>query len=202
MKKTFYEVLWDLCEHEGLVQQWKDSELLIESDSRLTWHPKVAELLQEEDLIVVGKLTVGPKEETPEVLDVPEIKQDLAEPTNLPPLKVSATSKEIPWIKEFIVKFSARNIGITAKTTDVATVQAKMNKFMAKHKYTKEEILGATDLYIDTLRRKGSLTYIRECGYFISKRIDGIDQSDLANWCEQFKDNGNQSTGYSSRHLI
>lgn len=208
MKKTFYEVLWDLCEHEGLVQHWKDSGLLSQSDSRLTWHPKVADILEKEDLIVVGKLTVTPKEEVLEVLEVleipevPEINQELAEPTNLPLLKVNSNSKEIPWIKEFIVKFSARNIGITAKTTDVGTVQAKMNKFMTKYKYTKEEILGATDLYIDTLRRKGSLTYIRECGYFISKRIDGIDQSDLANWCEQFKDNGNQSTGYSSRHLI
>ena len=77
-----------------------------------------------------------------------------------------------------------------------------MTKFIQKFKFTKEEILGATDLYIDTLRRKGSLNYVRECGYFIFKRIDGIDQSDLANWCEQFKDNGNQSTNYSSRNII
>jgi hypothetical protein len=77
-----------------------------------------------------------------------------------------------------------------------------MTKFIQKYKYTKEEILGGTDLYIDTLRRKGSLNYVRECGYFISKRIDGIDQSDLANWCQQFKDNGNQSTNYNSRNII
>jgi len=188
-----------LCEHEGLVKHWKDSGLLLQSDSRLTWHPKVADILEKEDLVVVGKLTVSAPLVKEEVV---EVTPELAEPTNLPPLKVESNSKEIPWIKEFIVKFSARNIGITAKTTDVGTVQAKMNKFITKYKYTKEEILGATDLYIDTLRRKGSLTYIRECGYFILKRIDGIDQSDLANWCEQFKDNGNQSTGYSSRHLI
>lgn len=193
MKKTFYEVLWDLCNQEGLVQEWKDSGLLLESDSRLTWHPKIADILGK-NVEVVGKLTIQPPTETPK-----EEPKELKEPDKIPPLK---SPKEIPWVKEFIVKFSAKNTGITAKTTDVATVQAKLNKFMAKHDYTKEEILGATDLYIDTLRRKGSLTYIRECGYFISKRIDGIDQSDLANWCEQFRDNGNQSTGYSSRNLI
>lgn len=181
MKKTFYEVLWDLCEKNGLVDEWKAEGLLIHKDSRMTWHPRVAEILGTEDLSVVGgieelslKLKHKPKE--------PEV--------------------DISWIKEYMIKFSAKNLGVTAKTTDLATVQTKMTKFIQKYKYTKEEILGATDLYIDTLRRKGSLNYIRECGYFIFKRIDGIDQSDLANWCEQFKDNGNQSTNYNSRNII
>lgn len=188
MKKTFYEVLWDLCNHEGLVQKWKEEGLLISSNSRITWHPKVAEVLQE-DITPVGSFEDSVQINGAEV-----------------PLKSRSKSskkeEDISWIKEFIAKFNAKNIGITAKTTDLATVQAKMHKFLAKYKYTKEEIFGATDLYIDTLRRKGSLTYIRECGYFIFKRIDGIDQSDLANWCEQFKENGGQSSNYNSRNLI
>lgn len=188
MKKTFYEVLWDLCEHEGLVQKWKDEGLLLVGDSRLTWHPKVAEILKE-DLTPIGGLRETVKTNGLEVA----LK-------NMP--KQPKKQEDIPWIKDFIAKFNAKNIGVTAKTTDVGTVQAKMHKFLAKYQYTKEEIFGATDLYIDTLRRKGSLTYIRECGYFIFKKIDGIDQSDLANWCEQFKDNGGQSSGYNSRHLI
>jgi hypothetical protein len=181
MKKTFYEVLWDLCEKNGLVDEWKAEGLLIHKDSRMTWHPRVAEILGTDDLSVVG----GIADSTPKVAAKPK------EP-----------EVDISWIKEYMIKFSAKNLGVTAKTTDLATVQTKMTKFIQKYKYTKEEILGATDLYIDTLRRKGSLNYIRECGYFIFKRIDGIDQSDLANWCEQFKDNGNQSTNYNSRNII
>ena len=181
MKKTFYEVLWDLCEKNGLVDEWKSEGLLIHKDSRMTWHPRVAEILGTEDLSVVGSVA----DSTPKVAAKPK------EP-----------EVDISWIKEYMVKFSAKNLGVTAKTTDLATVQTKMTKFIQKYKYTKEEILGATDLYIDTLRRKGSLNYVRECGYFISKRIDGIDQSDLANWCQQFKDNGNQSTNYNSRNII
>lgn len=181
MKKTFYEVLWDLCEKNGLVDEWKAEGLLIHKDSRMTWHPRVAEILGTDDLSVVG----GIADSTPKVAAKPK------EP-----------EVDISWIKEYMVRFSAKNLGVTAKTTDLATVQTKMTKFIQKYKYTKEEILGATDLYIDTLRRKGSLNYIRECGYFIFKRIDGIDQSDLANWCEQFKDNGNQSTNYNSRNII
>ena len=181
MKKTFYEVLWDLCEHHGLIKEWKEEGLLVHKDSRMVWHPRVAQILGEEDLSVVGS--------------VPEV-----------PLKLKHQPVEpvvdISWIKEYTIKFSAKSLGITAKSTDLATVQTKMTKFIQKFKFTKEEILGATDLYIDTLRRKGSLNYVRECGYFIFKRIDGIDQSDLANWCEQFKDNGNQSTNYSSRNII
>lgn len=181
MKKTFYEVLWDLCEHHGLVDQWKSEGLLIHKDSRITWHPKVGEILGKEDLSVVGAI---------EEVSL-KLKHKPVEPV-----------VDISWIKEYTIKFSAKNLGVTAKTTDLATVQTKMTKFIQKYKYTKEEILGGTDLYIDTLRRKGSLNYVRECGYFIFKRIDGIDQSDLANWCEQFKDNGNQSTNYSSRNII
>jgi hypothetical protein len=147
----------------------------------MTWHPRVAEILGKDDLSVVGSIA----DSIPKVVTKPK------EP-----------EVDISWIKEYMVKFSAKNLGVTAKTTDLATVQTKMTKFIQKYKYTKEEILGGTDLYIDTLRRKGSLNYVRECGYFISKRIDGIDQSDLANWCQQFKDNGNQSTNYNSRNII
>jgi hypothetical protein len=163
------------------VDQWKSEGLLIHKDSRITWHPKVAEILGKEDLSVVGAI---------EEVSL-KLKNKPVEPV-----------VDISWIKEYTIKFSAKNLGVTAKTTDLTTVQTKMTKFLQKYKYTKEEILGGTDLYIDTLRRKGSLNYVRECGYFIFKRIDGIDQSDLANWCEQFKDNGNQSTNYSSRNII
>ena len=184
MKKTFYEILWEMCEHEGLTSKWKQEKLLLENDSRIVWSPKVEEIIGE-GFIPVGGL---PKPES--------------EPTVLPKLKKKEPEADIEWVPEFIAKFSAKQIGVTGKTNGVDTVQAKMKKFLTKYKFTKEEIMGATDLYIDSLRKKGSIMYIRECGYFISKKIDGIDQSDLAHWCQQFRDNGNQSGLYTSRNLI
>jgi hypothetical protein len=62
-----------------------------------------------------------------------------------------------------------------------------------------DNVLLATDLYINNLRKTGSLQYIRECGYFIYKKVDGVDQSDLAKWCEEGKDGG---TTYSSHRVL
>jgi hypothetical protein len=62
-----------------------------------------------------------------------------------------------------------------------------------------QDVIEATNLYIATLKKQGSIRFVRECGYFISKKIDGVDQSDLAKWCEEYKDGGQN---YSSHTLL
>lgn len=189
MKKTFYEILWELCDHYGLVEEWKESGVLLHSNSRFAWSPLVNTVLGS-DAEIVGKL----KEDTKELEDYDK---NLRSKT-----KTRKTYEEpIEWIDKFRDKFSSKNLGVTGKTTDIKTVTKKMNMFLEDYDYTQEEILGATDLYIKTLKNSGSINYVRGCGYFISKKIDGINQSDLAAYCELYR-NGGDSKGYNSRTIL
>lgn len=182
MKKTFYEILWDLCEDRGLIDEWKLSGLLLHNDSRYAWHPDVAEVLNQ-DIEVIGSIGEDKKEITPTLK------------------KTKEDDSLLDWIDDFRNKFSKKNLGVLGKTTDLKTVNKKLKKFLKEYDYTKDEILGATDLYVNTMKSKGSINYIRDCGYFIYKRIDGIDQSDLANFCEEYRQNGS-SGGYNSRTIL
>ena len=76
----------------------------------------------------------------------------------------------------------------------------RLIKFLNEYDYSLDEIAKATDLYINTLKEQGSIRYIRECGYFISKKIDGVEQSDLAKWCEELK-NGT-GPAYNSHQIL
>lgn len=186
MKKTFYDVLWALCENEGLIAKWKEGGLLVESDSKYFWHPKINFILKEEDLNVVGALTVHENKTTNIVIHKG---------------KVPKVYEDIPWLEEFSQKFSRQSIGFSGKVSDKKSTLEKMHKFLEKYDYTKEEILAATDMYIDSMKRSGSIKFIRNSGYFISKVIDGVQQSDLASWCEEYRNTGSKGN-YNSRSII
>lgn len=187
MKKTFYDVLWALCESEGLVKKWKDKGLLTYSNSKYSWNPIVNEAIKTEEFKVVGSL---PTEEPSK----PEIVQ-----FNLK--KTPKVFNEIDWLEDFAQKFSRKNLGFSGKVTDKKTTLQKMHKFLEMYDYTKDEILAATDMYIDSLKRSGSIKFIRNSGYFISKIIDGVQQSDLASWCEEYRNTGSKGN-YNSRSII
>lgn len=184
-KRTFYDVLWALCEKEGLVAKWKEIGLLIESNSKFSWHPNTGSYLGEETQIV-GALTVNEDKQTS---------------VSIPKAKAPKVLEEIPWLEEFAQKFSRQNLGFSGKVTDKKTTLEKMHKFLQTYDYTKEEILAATDMYIESLKRSGSINYIRNSGYFISKIIDGVQQSDLASWCEEYRNTGSKGN-YNSRSII
>jgi hypothetical protein len=187
MRKTFYDVLWALCESKGLLAKWKQEGLLIYSNSKYSWSPMVNELLGAEDLKIIGNLSIEEQSE-------PQIVQ----PTNK---KTPKIYEEIPWLEEFAQKFSRQNLGFSGKVTDKKTTLQKMHKFLETYDFTKEEILAATDMYIDSLKRSGSIKFIRTSGYFISKIIDGVQQSDLASWCDEYRNTGSKGN-YNSRGII
>ena len=113
-----------------------------------------------------------------------------------------------------IIEFNVRPLGIlpvtlnpilvtrdmSGKTTDKVSVVKRLIKFLQEYDYTLADIAKATDLYINTLKSQGSIKFIRECGYFISKKIDGVEQSDLAKWCEELK-NGS-GPAYNSHQIL
>ena len=164
-----------------MIDKWIYEEKLLNNGTTFSWTPKA--------------LTE---------LDVDQVVSGLKVARHSDPIivKTKVEQPEIPmtWLSDFISKFSAKNLGVSGKTTDKVTVVKRLIKFLSEHSYTLEEIAQATDLYIDTLKRQGSIRYIRECGYFISKKIDGVDQSDLAKWCEELK-NGS-GPAYNSHQII
>lgn len=187
MRKTFYDVLWALCETKGLLAEWREEGLLLYSNSKYSWSPRVNEILNSEELKIVSSLLI-PEQPTEEIV----------QPTTKKTPKVFA---EIEWLEQFAEKFSRKNLGFSGKVTDKKTTLQKMHKFLETYDYTKDEILAATDMYIDSLKRSGSIKFIRTSGYFISKIIDGVQQSDLASWCEEYRNTGSKGN-YNSRGII
>ena len=171
-EKSFYEVLWSLCLKEGLIDQWQQQGYLILNDRTFSWTPKVQTKLEIHRII--GELRAG-RTSNKEVKKEIEITQE--------------------FLLEFVTKFSAKSLGFSGKTTDQKTVTKKLQKFFLEYDYTTEEILTATDACINSLRKQGNLKYIRECGYFVYKKIDGVEQSDLAKWCELVRENRNSNGG-------
>jgi hypothetical protein len=205
MKRTFYEVLWAVCETEGRIDQWIEGGILLTNGTKYSWHPSVLDLCDASEII--GELVI-PNTSTPQS----EKKEEFIRKTPQQIIREKqsnqfnqsnqAKSEDINWIEEFIQKFSAKNIGIPGKANGKTSVIKKMAKFLADNDYTKEEILGATDLYINTLKKQGSIKYIRDCIYFINKRIEGVDISDLAKWCEEYRNNGGSKNDYDSRTVL
>ena len=182
MKKTFYEVLWALAKQEKMIDKWIYEEKLLFNGTTYSWTPKA---LQDLDVTEsVGELSALEKLKTTHINTAPN--RDLS----IPPT----------WLADFISKFSAKNLGVSGKTTDKSSVVKRLIKFLSEYDYTLEEISQATDLYISTLKQQGSIKFIRECGYFIFKKVDGVDQSDLAKWCEELK-NGT-GPAYNSHQIL
>lgn len=203
MRRTFYEILWAVCEVEGKIDDWIKGGILISNGTKYSWHPSVLDLCDGSEII--GELVI---QNTPKINE--EKKQEFL---NTPPTEFVRKNPEqfiqskreptnIEWIEEFIQKFSLKNIGISGKASSKPGVIKRMAKFLADNDYTKEEILGATDLYINTLKKQGSIRYIRDCIYFINKRIEGVDVSDLAKWCEEYRNNGGSKNDYDSRTVL
>lgn len=182
MKKTFYEVLWALAKQEKMIDKWIYEEKLLFNGTTYSWTPKALEDLDVTES--VGELSALEKLKTTHVNTAPN--RDLS----IPPT----------WLADFISKFSAKNLGVSGKTTDKSSVVKRLIKFLSEYDYTLEEISQATDLYISTLKQQGSIRFIRECGYFIFKKVDGVDQSDLAKWCEELK-NGS-GPAYNSHQIL
>jgi len=133
------------------------------SNSKYSWSPKVNQILEAEELKIVGSLPV-------EEVEVEE--QPVPTPTEPILKRTPKTFADIPWIEEFAQKFSRQNLGFSGKVTDKKTTLQKMHKFLETNS-----------------------------GYFISKVIDGVQQSDLASWCEEYRSTGNKGN-YNSRSII
>lgn len=197
MKKTFYEVLWALAKQEKLIDKWIYEEKLLFNGTTYSWTPKVLEDTDTDKVIgnlQVSNTSIPSNEKTIKELFIDEVKHS----------SINNGKKDIvippTWLGEFISRFSAKNLGVSGKTTDKSSVVKRLIKFLSEYDYTLEEILQATDLYISTLKQQGSIRYIRECGYFIFKKVDGVDQSDLAKWCEELK-NGS-GPAYNSHQIL
>ena len=182
MKKTFYEVLWALLQKEKMIDKWIYEEKLLHNGTTYSWTPKALEDLDFSKSI--GELISPSSNPTPVTNQTP--KKEVV---------ISAT-----WLAEFVAKFSAKNLGVSGKTTDKSSVVKRLIRFISEYDYTLEEIAQATDLYINTLKSQGNIRFIRECGYFIYKKIDNVDQSDLAKWCEELK-NGS-GPAYNSHQIL
>ena len=165
-----------------MIDKWIYEEKLLFNGTTYSWTPKA---LQDLDITEsVGELSAIEKLKTTHINTAPN--RDLS----IPPT----------WLADFISKFSAKNLGVPGKTTDKSSVVKRLIKFLSDYDYTLEEISQATDLYISTLKQQGSIKFIRECGYFIFKKVDGVDQSDLAKWCEELKIGS--GTAFNSRQII
>lgn len=65
----------------------------------------------------------------------------------------------------------------------------KLNKFFANYgDATEEEILQATENYVNSFKRKNSYAYMRVLPYFISKLEDGEEKSNLADEIMKLRD--------------
>lgn len=173
-----------------MIDKWIYEEKLLHNGTTYSWTPKALEDLDFSKS--VGEL-IAPKTSVIESL----VNKHIDKQTSGPKKDIVITAT---WLGEFINKFSAKNLGVSGKTTDKSSVVKRLIKFLDEYDYTLEEIAQATDLYISTLKSQGNIRFIRECGYFIYKKIDGVDQSDLAKWCEELK-NGT-GPAYNSHQIL
>lgn len=164
-----------------MIDKWIYEEKLLNNGTTFSWTPKALAELNVDHVVSALKIS---RHSDPILGKTP-----VAEP-QIP----------VTWLTDFIAKFSTKNLGVSGKTTDKVSVVKRLIKFLQEYDYTLEDIAKATDLYIDTLKSQGSIKFIRECGYFISKKIDGVEQSDLAKWCEELK-NGS-GPAYNSHQIL
>lgn len=166
-----------------MIDKWIYEEKLLNNGTTFSWTPKALAELDVDH--VISALKINRHNDSNSTVSKKEVEQP-----------------EIPvtWLTDFINKFSSKNLGVSGKTTDKVSVVKRLIKFLQEYDYTLDDISKATDLYINTLKSQGSIKFIRECGYFISKKIDGVEQSDLAKWCEELK-NGS-GPAYNSHQIL
>ena len=163
-KKSFYDVLWLLCQEEGHVDKWIEEGLIGKTKNSFYFTPKAKELLKINE--VVGK-------------------------------KVEV--EDFSWVAAYNELFDKKNIGTSGNKTELGAVMGKMAQFCKKYDYTPEEILEATTVYIGYAIDNHGAERVQESHYFISKKMDGVDISNLAKWCEEMRTNGQK---YTSRRTI
>lgn len=101
------------------------------------------------------------------------------------------------WIlEEYRPRFSSEATGEAGKMGDSTAVVFKMKKFMLSHpEVTKQEILAATDLYIESVTNK---KYLKQADYFIFKKESHTDESEVSTlsiWLEELRNQTPKSTG-------
>jgi len=185
VKKSFYDVLWALCEDKGIIEYWISEGLLGKSNDTFYWTAKAQNKF---NYTVVGERKGSVELPVSKKQTEKQKKEEFDS-------KVSENKLE-----EFLSLFSSKNLGISGKRTPHITVVKKLIKFFEDYPmYNMDTIIRATKLYIEDHKKNGTMQYIRECGYFIYKKIDGIDQSDLAKWCQEAQDGGQS---YTSRTIL
>lgn len=196
MKKTFYEILWSLAEKEGLVSKWKEDGSLIVNKQTYTWSPKALEKLGLSASI--GELVIKSEGDTLPTSESFNLSTSIEQKS-----KSKKTEEEevtIDWIDDYMFKFSHTKTGVPGKAGDKKDVIKKMIKFLKDYDFTKDEILKAVDLYIANLVSNNSIRFIQECGYFISKKVEGITKSNLATWCAEVRNGGGKK--YTSHNVL
>lgn len=189
VKKSFYDLLWNLCEDHNMIEVWINEGLLGKSRDTYYWTPKAQNRY---NYTIVGERKGSDlKRQEGRLTPAQRAKQKEEEfHSNVSDNK----------LEQFITLFSSKNLGVSGKRTPKITVVKKLIQFFENYPmYTMDNVIQATELYIEDHKKNGSIKYIRECGYFISKKIDGIEQSDLAKWCEEAQ-SGGQS--YTSRTIL
>lgn len=114
--------------------------------------------------------------------------------------KLQETLNEVndtDWIlDEYREKFSYDSTGEAGKMGDASAVVIKMQRFMLTHpELTKEQILEATDMYIQSVTNK---KYLKQADYFIFKKeshTDASEVSSLYSWIEEVQRQTPKSTG-------
>jgi hypothetical protein len=106
---------------------------------------------------------------------------------------------DFEWVASYNEAFDKKNIGIAGKKSDIAAVKAKMEKFCSKYDYTPEEIIAASQIYTKYACDTYGSDKVQQSHYFISKIQDGIEVSNLAMWCEEWRTNGQK---YTSKRVL
>jgi len=195
MKKTFYEILWSLAEKEGLLSKWKEDGYLIVNKQTYSWSPKALDKLGLSASI--GELVIKSDEDNLPTSENFNLSTTIEQVSKS---KKTEDNFTIDWIDDYMFKFSQTKIGVPGKAGDKKDVVKKMSKFLKDYDFTKDEILKAVDLYIGNLVSNNAIRFIQECGYFISKRVEGITKSSLATWCTEVRNGGGKK--YTSHNVL
>ena len=186
-KKSFYDLLWTLCEEEGLLEKWISDNLLGKSRDTYYWTAKAQ---NKYNYNIIGERKGDLVVDKPTRTSLAQKAKEKEEK-----FKETVTNNQL---EEFTSLFSKKNLGISGKTTTSITVVKKLIKFFEDFPmYNMDDVIKATKLCIEDHKKNGSLKFMRECGYFIYKKIDGIEQSDLAKWCEELKSGGQSYTSHT-----
>jgi len=101
-----------------MIDRWIYEEKLLFNGTTYSWTPKA---LQDLDVTEsVGELSALEKLKTTHINTAPN--RDLS----IPPT----------WLADFISKFSAKNLGVSGKTTDKSSVVKRLIKFLSEYDYT------------------------------------------------------------------